>query len=139
MVRLPNRCSANGLSTSLHYLLISIDQLDKADVPLFPKAYIHLRGVQCPVLLSDGLTGYSFPPSFPLYNTLVVQKLPTDSTEPVRAPGPLDPMTLPETKPTRTGLQTVRAMLNVGSPAHLVTLPFLFTTLSDPTFSWVTS
>ncbi|KAI0281240.1 hypothetical protein BGY98DRAFT_1094994 [Russula aff. rugulosa BPL654] len=85
-------------------IMRSIDQLDKADVPLFPEAYIHLRGL---------------PPSFPLYNTLAVQKLPTDSTEPVRAPGPLDPMTLPETKPTRIGLQTVRAMLNAGSPAHL--------------------
>jgi len=92
MVRLPNRRSANGLPTfSLHRLLpISIDQLDRADVPLIPEAYIYLLGVQYLVSLSDGITGYSFP----LYNTIVVQKLPTGSTEPVRA-GPTRPYDAP--------------------------------------------
>ena len=51
--------------------------------------------------------------------------------------GPLDPMTLLEAKPALTGLKTVRAMLNAGWPAHLVTLSFHFSTISDP--SWVTS
>ena len=112
MVRLPNRCSANGLPTfSLHRLLpISIDQLDKADAPLISKTYIYLLGVQYLVSLSDGLTGYSFH----LYNTVAVQNPPTGSTEPVRVLCPLDPMTLPEAEPARTGLQTVRAMLNAG-------------------------
>jgi hypothetical protein len=87
--------------------------------------------VQCLVSLSDGLAGYTFP----LYNTLVVQKPPAGSTEPVRAPGPLDPMTLPETEPARAGLQTVRAMLNAGWPALLAALSFLLTTnLSDTIF-----
>jgi hypothetical protein len=41
-------------------------------------------------------------------------------------------MTLPETKPARTELQTVRAMLNACRLALPVILSFLFTTLSDP-------
>ena len=87
--------------------------------------------MQCLVSLSDGLAGYTFP----LYNTLAVQKPPAGSTEPVRAPGPLDPNTLPETEPARAGLQTVRAMLNAGWPALLAALSFLLTTnLSDSIF-----
>ncbi|KAI0268497.1 hypothetical protein BGY98DRAFT_1019092, partial [Russula aff. rugulosa BPL654] len=35
-----------------------IDQLDRADVPLIPEAYIYLLGVQYLVSLSNGLTGY---------------------------------------------------------------------------------
>ena len=133
MVRLPNRCSADKLPTfSCHCLLsVSIDQLDKADAPLIPEAYIYLLGVQCLVSLSDGLAGYTFP----LYNTLAVQKPPAGSMESVRAPGPLDPTTLPETEPARAGLRTVRAMLNAGWPALLAALSFLLTTnLSDSIF-----
>ena len=112
-------------------IFVSIDQLDKADAPLIPEAYIYLLGVQCLVSLSDGFAGYIFP----LYNTLAVQKPPAGSTEPVRAPGPLDPATLPETEPARAGLQTVRAMLNAGWPALLAALSFLLTTnLSDSIF-----
>lgn len=112
-------------------LSISIDQLDKADAPPIPEAYIYLLGVQCLVSLSDGIAGYVFP----LYHTLAVQKPPAGSTETVRAPGPLDPTTLPETEPARAGLQTVRAMLNAGWPALLAALSFLLTTnLSDPLF-----
>ncbi|KAI0287562.1 hypothetical protein BC826DRAFT_1043553 [Russula brevipes] len=50
--------------------------------------------------LSDGLAAYAIPP----YNTLAVQKHPTGSTELVRAPGPLDPSTLPEIEPARARL-----------------------------------
>jgi hypothetical protein len=124
MVRLPNRRSANELPTFSrhHHLSINIDQLDKTDTPLIPDAYIYLLGVQCLISIVDGLTGYGLP----LY--LAVQNPPTGSTEPVHVPGPLDPMTLP--KPARTGLRTLRAMLNAGRSAHLVTLSF--TTLSAP-------
>jgi len=109
----------------------SIDQLDKTDAPPIPEAYIYLLGVQCLVSLCDGLAGYAIP----LYNTLAVQKRPAGSPEPVRAPGPLDPSTLPESEPARVGLQTVRAMLNAGWPALLAALSFLLTTnLSDPLF-----
>jgi hypothetical protein len=116
MVRLPHRRSPDKLPTlSRHCLLsVSIDQLDKADAPLIPEAYIHLLGVQCLVSLSDGLARYTFP----LYNTLAVQKPPAASTEPVRAPGPLD------VARNRAG---PRAMLNVGWPALLAALTFLLT------------
>jgi hypothetical protein len=82
---------------------------------------------------------YHFPTAsrytFPLYNTLAVQKPPVGSTEPVRAPGPLDPTTHPETEPALAGLRTVRVMLNAGWPAHLAALSFLLTSnLSDPIF-----
>jgi len=84
---------------------------------------------QCLVSLCDGLAGYAIP----LYNTLAVQKPPAGSPEPVRAPGPFDPSTLPETGPARVGPQTVRAMLDAGCPALLAALSFLLTTrLSDP-------
>ena len=109
----------------------SIDQLDKTDAPPIPEAYIYLLGVQCLVSLCDGLAGYAIP----LYNTLAVQKPPAGSSEPVRAPGALDPSTLPESEPARVGLQTVRAMVNAGWPAMLAALSFLLTTnLSDPLF-----
>jgi hypothetical protein len=76
MVRLPNRRSADKLPTFPRYCLLSlsIDQLDKADAPLIPEAYIYLLGVQCLVSLSDGLAGYAFP----LFNTLAVQKPPAE-------------------------------------------------------------
>jgi hypothetical protein len=130
VVRLPIQRSSGRLPTCC-FFSVSIDQLDKADAPLIPEAYIYLLGVQCLVSLSDGFAGYTFP----LYNTLAVQKPPAGSTESVRAPGPLDPTTLPEKEPARAGLQTVRAMLNAGWPALLAALSFLLTTnLSDPIF-----
>jgi hypothetical protein len=95
-------------------LSVSIDQLDKADAPLIPEVYTYLLGVQCLISISDGLAGYTFP----LYNTLVVQNHPRaqpSSTEPVHAPGPLDPTTLPETEPARAKLRTNCArMLDAG-------------------------
>jgi hypothetical protein len=42
------------------------------------------------------------------------------STKPVCAPDPLDPTTLPKTKLTQAGLQTVRVMLNAGWPVQNV-------------------
>ena len=53
----------------------------------------------------------------PPHDTSAVQKPPMGSPEPVRAPGPLGPSTLPESEPARAGLQRVRAMLNAGWPA----------------------
>jgi hypothetical protein len=82
MVRPPDQRSADRLPTfSRHCLLsVSIDQLDKADAPLIPETYIYLLGVQCLLSLSDGLAGYSFP----LYNTIAVQKPPAGSYGPTR-------------------------------------------------------
>ena len=85
----------------------TIDQLDKTDAPPIPEVYVYL-GVQCLIALCVGLEGYAIP----LYGTLAVQKLPTRSPEPVRAPYPLDPLSLPESEPSPVGLQTVCAMLN---------------------------
>ena len=62
--------------------------------------------------------------AIPLYNTLAVPETLAGSPEPVRAPGPLDPSTLPESEPARVGLQTGRAMINAGWPA-LARLSFL--------------
>ncbi|KAF8267460.1 hypothetical protein EI94DRAFT_1730637 [Lactarius quietus] len=108
-----------------------IDQLDKADAPPIPDAYIYLLGVQCLVSLSDGLAGYAIP----LYSSFAMQKPPAGSTEPVRAPGALDPSTLPDAEPARAGLLTVCAMLNAGWPALLAALSFLLgTNLSDALF-----
>jgi len=53
----------------------------------------------------------------PPHSTLAVQKPPIGSPEPVRAPGPLDPSTLPDSEPGGAGLQRVRAMLNTAWPA----------------------
>jgi len=55
---------------------------------------------------------------------------PTGLPEPVRAPGPFDPSTLPESAPARVGLQTVRAMLDAGWPAPLAAL----SSFSPPSF-----
>jgi len=89
----------------------SIDQLDKPDTPSIPEAYTYPLGVQSLFSLCDGPTGYVIP----LYNTFAVQKPPAGSPEPVRAPGLLDPSTLPESEPDRVGLETVHEMLNASS------------------------
>ncbi|KAG1863602.1 hypothetical protein DFJ58DRAFT_774004 [Suillus subalutaceus] len=38
-----------------------IDQLDKADLPSVPKAYIYLLAVQCIVSLCEGLASFTGP------------------------------------------------------------------------------
>ena len=69
------------------------------------------------------------------HKTLAVQKPPVGSPEPVRALGPLDPSTHPESEPTRAGMLMVRAMLNAGWPTLLAALSFLFiTNLFDALF-----
>jgi hypothetical protein len=82
----------------------------------------NLLDVQCLVSLSDGLAVYTFP----FYYTLVVQNPPAGTTEPVRAPDPLDLTTLPETEPAPTGLQTVRTMPNAGWPVLIAALSFSY-------------
>ena len=132
MVRLPNHRSADRLlSFSRHRRLsVNIDHLDKLDAPLIPGAYICLLDMPCLVSLSKGLAGYTFP----LCNTLAVQKTPASSTKPVRGLGllPYDP---PQAKPARARLRTVRATLNTGRPALLTTISFILTTnFSDSIF-----
>ena len=88
-------------------LLVSISTIGL--MRLSSQRSTYLLGVQYLVSLSDCLTGYSFP----LYNTVVAKNYPRVQPS-LCVQGPLDPMTLLETKPARTGLKTVRAMLNAG-------------------------
>ncbi|TFY51708.1 hypothetical protein EVG20_g10873, partial [Dentipellis fragilis] len=108
-----------------------IDQLDKADAPPIPEAYIYLLGVQCIVSLCEGFAAYTAP----IYTTIMVQKPRVAGDAAVRAPPALDPSTLPETEPHRAGLEAVRGMLGAGWPALLAALSFLISTnLSDELF-----
>lgn len=121
---------------SVDLSLRSIDQLDKADAPPIPEAYIYLLGLQCIASLCDGFATYTAP----LYTSLMVQKPRTAGEAPIRAPGALDPETLPSTEPARRGLIAVRAMVSAGWPALLAALSFLLSTnLSDDLFGDVLS
>jgi hypothetical protein len=115
-VRLPNQCSADELPTLSHHCLLSvcINQLDKADGQLIPGKYIYLLGMQCLVSLFDGLTRYTFP----LYNTLAVQKPPVGSMEPACAPDPLN---------VGQNLARPHAMPNAEWPVPLMAPTFLLT------------
>lgn len=136
----------------------SIDQLDKADAPPIPDAYIYLLAVQCFVSLCEGLASFTGP----LYTLLVIQK-PRSAGEPVvRAPPALDLSTLstittdlqphsqsqpqPASTPTLatsaqvSQLHTVRAIIEHGWPALLAALSFIIATnLSDELFVEVLS
>jgi hypothetical protein len=133
MVRLPDQRSADRVPTYSCYcpLLLATVSSRQGRCAAHPGGMHISLGVKCLLSLSDGLAEYTFP----LYNTLAVQKPPVGSTEPVRAPGPLDPTTLPETEPAQAGLRTICTMLNAGWPALLAALSFLLTSnLSDSIF-----
>jgi hypothetical protein len=59
----------------------------------------------------------------PSLQPLAAQKPPVGSTELVRAPGPLDPTTLPETKPALAELRIVRGLGR--APCSLLLPPYL--------------
>jgi hypothetical protein len=119
MVRLPNQRSTDSLPTfSFHCPLAIILASISSTRHRSSLRHTYLLGAQFLVSPSNGLEGYKKPSA--------------GSTEPVRAPDPLDPMTLPETETARAGLRTVHAMLN--TPALLAVLSFLLTTLSDSIF-----
>jgi hypothetical protein len=109
----------------------SIDQLDKADAPPIPEAYVYLLGVHCLVSLCEGFATYTAP----IYTQIMVQKPRAAGDAVVRAPEALDPSTLPTSEPTRAGLIAVRDMVDAGWPALLAALSFLLSTnLSDELF-----
>jgi hypothetical protein len=112
-------------------ILLSIDQLDKADSPPIPETYIYLLGVQCLVYICDGFASYAAP----LYNTLVVQKPRNAGDAVVRAPPAFDFEALaPEEQSTRH-LRIVREVIEAGWPALLAGLSFLIASnLSDDIF-----
>ncbi|CCL98022.1 uncharacterized protein FIBRA_00015 [Fibroporia radiculosa] len=108
-----------------------IDQLDKADSPVIPEAYIYLLGVQCLVALCEGFASFTGP----LYNSLMIQR-PRAAGEPVvRAPPALDLASLSPEEPATKQLRTVHDMMESGWPALLAALSFLISTnLSDELF-----
>jgi len=79
------------------FLLIAPTSSTRQTCRPSPKRAYTSLATQCLILLCDGLAGYAIP----LYNTLAVQKPPAGSPKPVRAPGPFDPSTLPESGPAR--------------------------------------
>jgi hypothetical protein len=123
----PSPVSADRLPTFYRHCP-SVDQLDKADVSLIPDAYIY-------PLVCNASSYY--PMASPIYLPFLQHprspKPPVSSTEPVHAPGTLDPTTLLETEPARARLRTVCAMLNVGWAVLLATHSFLLTVLSSVT------
>lgn len=108
-----------------------IDQLDKADSPPIPEAYIYLLAVQCIVSLCEGFASFTGP----LYTSIMVQR-PRAAGEPViRAPAALDLSTLPQDDPATQHLIIVRSMVENGWPALLAALSFIISTnLSDELF-----
>ncbi|KAG1875783.1 hypothetical protein F4604DRAFT_1903720 [Suillus subluteus] len=108
-----------------------IDQLDKADSPPIPEAYIYLLAVQCIVSLCEGFASFTGP----LATSIIVQR-PQAAGEPVIcAPAALDLSTLPQDDPATQHLIIVRCMVESGWPALLAALSFIISTnLSDELF-----
>ncbi|KAG2037155.1 hypothetical protein BDR03DRAFT_1092081 [Suillus americanus] len=124
--------SGAGLSVQNSAMKLQcIDQLDKADSPPIPEAYIYLLAVQCIVSLCEGFASFTGP----LYTSIMVQR-PRAAGEPViRAPAALDFSTLPQDDPATQHLTIVRSMVENGWPALLAALSFIISTnLSDELF-----
>jgi len=118
----------------LNYL--SIDQLDKADAPPIPEAYVYLLALQCLVSLCEGFATFAGP----LYTTLVVQKLRMPGDAAIRAPPALDITTLSPNECSTAHLFIVRDIIESGWPALLAALSFIVATnLSDELFADVLS
>ncbi|EPQ52984.1 hypothetical protein GLOTRDRAFT_139951 [Gloeophyllum trabeum ATCC 11539] len=108
-----------------------IDQLDKADAPAIPEAYIYLLAVQCIVSLCEGFVTFAAP----VYNSIMVQKPRAAGESVIRAPRALDLDTLPAEDSVAKQLRLVRAMVQDGWPALLAALSFIISTnLSDELF-----
>ncbi|KAG6810738.1 hypothetical protein H0H92_010542 [Tricholoma furcatifolium] len=124
--------SSGGLS--LHgsaMKLQCIDQLDKADSPPIPEAYIYLLAVQCLVSLCDGLASFAGP----LYSSIVIQRPKAAGDAIIRAPPALDFNSLPKDDPSTKQLGIVRDIIESGWPALLAALSFIISTnLSDELF-----
>jgi hypothetical protein len=141
MVRPPDQRSADRLPTfpvTVFFLLASINSTRQMRRPL---PFATFRSYPGDVLISPWRAISRLSPQRPRGVYLPSLQHPRGPkttrgfTEPVRAPGPLGPTALPETKPARVGPQTVHAMLNAGWPALLAAHSFLLTTnLSDSIF-----
>jgi len=108
----------------------SIDQLDKADPPVIPDAYVFLLVLQCLVSLSEGFANSVLP----VYSSIVLQRHSGDNA--VRAPPALDLSALPTAEVTTKVLLTSRDMVEAAWPALLAALSFLIgTNLSEELFT----
>ncbi|EKM74882.1 hypothetical protein AGABI1DRAFT_65220 [Agaricus bisporus var. burnettii JB137-S8] len=108
-----------------------IDQLDKADAPPIPEAYIYLLALQCLTSICEGLATFTGP----LYTTLVIHRPRTPGDAAIRAPPALDISALPPDEPSTQHLVIVRNIIENGWPALLAALSFIVTTnLSDELF-----
>ncbi|KZT30047.1 hypothetical protein NEOLEDRAFT_1153423 [Neolentinus lepideus HHB14362 ss-1] len=108
-----------------------IDQLDKADAPAIPEAYIYLLAVQCLVSLCEGFVTYTAP----VYNSIMIQKPRVAGEAVIRAPRALELATLPPDDSVTKQLRTVHDMVQDGWPALLAALSFIISTnLSDELF-----
>ena len=110
----------------------SIDQLDKADPPIIPDAYVFLLVLQCLVSLSEGFASSVLP----IYSSIVMQRQRQLGDSVVRAPPALDLSTLPTAEVTTNVLLTSRDMVEAAWPALLAALSFLIgTNLSEELFT----
>lgn len=106
-------------------MIISIDQLDKADAPPIPESYVYLLGVQCLVSLCDGFLAAAYP----LYTSIIVQK-----NQRV-APPAFDVPSLPLTESSTQVLAATQSIIETIWPALLAALSFIISTnLSDELF-----
>lgn len=123
----------SGIGLSMQYSAMKLqlecfDQLDKADSPPIPKAYIYLLAVQSIFSLCEGFVSFTDP----LYTSIMFQ-CPWAAGEPViHAPAALDLSTLLQDNPAT---QHVILVLENGWPALLAALSFIISTnLSDELF-----
>ncbi|KAF9445437.1 hypothetical protein P691DRAFT_805683 [Macrolepiota fuliginosa MF-IS2] len=129
--------SSTGLSLQGSAMKLQcIDQLDKADAPPIPEAYVYLLALQCFVSLCEGFATFTGP----LYTTIVIQRPRAAGDAAVRAPPALDLSTLPPNEPSTQHLHIIRDIIESGWPALLAALSFIITTnLSDELFVEVLS
>ncbi|PPQ71802.1 hypothetical protein CVT26_007726 [Gymnopilus dilepis] len=107
-----------------------IDQLDKADAPPIPEAYIYLLAVQCIISLCEGFASFSGP----IYTSIAIQRPRAAGDAVVRAPPALDLDTLPQNDQTHH-LRIVQSIISQAWPALLAALSFIISTnLSDELF-----
>ncbi|PPR07017.1 hypothetical protein CVT26_005212 [Gymnopilus dilepis] len=107
-----------------------IDELDKADAPPVPEAYIYLLAVQCIISLCEGFASFSGP----TYTSIAIQRPRAAGDAAVRAPPALDLDTLPPNDQTHH-LRIVQFIISQAWPALLAALSFIISTnLSDELF-----
>lgn len=113
------------------FIVISIDQLDKADAPAIPDTYIYLLAVQCIVSLCEGFVTFSSP----IYSSLITQ-LPRAPGDPAnRLPPALNLGILAQDDPQIHHLRIVQSIISQSWPALLAALSFIIATnLSDQLF-----